>query len=101
VPPPAGSKFLYSDTLGEWTLRFLFRRAAAENADKTAAAWRGDRFLFFKGGEKVGYAGRIRTADPAEALRLLAAWKKSNPGAQGSVRGSEVSVYSGFGKDPF
>jgi hypothetical protein len=101
VPPPAGSRFLYSDTLGEWTLRFLFRKAAAEDADRTAAAWRGDRFLFFKGAEKIGYAGRIRASDPAAALRILAAWKTANPGAQGSVKGSDVSVYSGFARDPF
>lgn len=101
VAPPAGSRFLYSDTLGEWTLRFLFRRAKADDAEKTAAAWRGDRFLFFKNGGKIGYAGRIRAADSAAALRILAAWKKSNPGAQGSVKDAEVSVSSGFEKVPF
>jgi hypothetical protein len=101
VAPPSGSKFLYSDTLGEWTLRFLFRKAGAEDADKSAAAWKADRFLFFKNGQKIGYAGRIRASDPAAALRILSAWKKLNPASDGSVKDTEVSVYSGFEKSPF
>jgi len=101
VAPPAGSKFLYSDTLGEWTLRFLFRKAGADDADKSAAAWKADRFLFFKNGEKIGYAGRIRAADPGAALRILSAWKKLNPASEGSVKDADVSVSAGFAKSPF
>jgi hypothetical protein len=100
VPPPPGSSFLYSDTLGEWTLRFLFRKGAVADAETAAAAWRGDRFLFFKNGNRIAYAGRIRASDSASALRLLDAWKKSTPNSSGSVHGSETTVYSGFDKSP-
>ncbi len=101
VSPPAGATFLYSDSLGEWTLRFLFRKASVPEADAAAAGWRGDRFVFFQGGGRIAYAGRIRAADPPAALRILDAWKKATPDASGSVRGVEVSVYSGFAKSPF
>ena len=101
VTPPAGSAFLYSDTLGEWTLRFLFRKAGVEEADPIAAGWRGDRFLFFKSGQKIAFAGRIRAADATAALRVLTAWKKACPGAQGAVKESDVWLSSGFEKAPF
>lgn len=101
VAPPPGAALLYADTLGEWTLRFLFRHAGVSEPDATAAAWRADRFLFFKNGDRVSWAGRIRAADDASAASLLAAWKKVNPASGGSVRGSDVSVWSGFEKSPF
>ncbi len=100
VAPPAGGAFLYSDTLGEWTLRFLFRKAGLADADATAAEWRADRFLFFTSGDRVVYAGRIRAADPAAARRLLDAWTKASPRAAGSLEGADVAVWSGFGKAP-
>jgi hypothetical protein len=31
----------------------------------------------------------------------MAAWKMANPGSQGSVKGSDVSIYAGFARDPF
>jgi len=101
VPPPAGSTFLYSDTLGEWTMRFLFRRGAVADADAVAAAWRGDRFLFFKSADKVAYAGRIRASDAASARQILEAWRKASPAAGGSIEGADVRVWRGFEKAPF
>ena len=100
VAPPAGGAFLYSDTLGEWTLRFLFRKASVADADAAAAAWRADRFLFFTSGDRVAYAGRIRADDAADARRILEAWKRSSPAAAGSVDGTDVTVWSGFEKTP-
>jgi len=100
VAPPAGGAFLYSDTLGEWTLRFLFRRAGIDEADAAAAGWRGDRFLFFTSGDRVAYAGRIRTSDAAAARRILDAWKKASPASAGSAEGTDVSLWSGFEKPP-
>jgi len=100
VTPPAGGAFLYSDTLGEWTLRFLFRKGKVEGADGAAAGWRADRFLFFKSRGRVAYAGRLRASDAAAARVLLDAWKRSSPGAAGSVEGTDVSVWSGFDRAP-
>jgi len=100
VDPPPGMKFLYSDSLGEWTLRFLFRKAGVADADSVAAGWRADRILFFQGANRTAYAARFRAADPAAALRLLDAWKKSSPGSSGAVRGEEVVVFTGFEKPP-
>jgi len=98
--PPAGGAFLYSDTLGEWTLRFLFRRAGVVEADGAAAGWRGDRFLFFTSGDHVAYAGRIRASDAAAARRILDGWKRASPDSAGSAEGVDVSVWSGFEKAP-
>jgi hypothetical protein len=100
VAPPPGGAFLYSDTLGEWTLRFLFRKSAVADADAAAAGWRGDRFLFFTAGDRVSYAGRIRASDAAGARRILEAWRKTSPAAAGSLDGSDVSVWFGFEKAP-
>jgi hypothetical protein len=97
---PSGAAFLFRDTLGEWTLRFLLRRAAAVDADKLAAAWRGDRFAFFRKGDQVLYAGRLRLADAESAAAVLGAWQKASPGSHGLVRGSDVIVFTGYEKAP-
>ncbi|HWC64749.1 MAG TPA: hypothetical protein VG777_01600, partial [Thermoanaerobaculia bacterium] len=101
VDPPPGGSFLYSDTLGEWTLRFLFRKGNVADAEAAAAAWRGDRFLFFRSGSRVAYAGRIRAADVPSARRILEAWKKSSPPAAGFADGADVTVWSGYERAPF
>ncbi|MFY9550897.1 MAG: hypothetical protein WAU32_07080 [Thermoanaerobaculia bacterium] len=90
-PPPArnllpsnvatlapGHRLSYTDTLGEWTLRFLLARALPEEeAAAAAAGWRGDRIAFFTGGGKMGYLWRIRFDEPASAARFEAALKKA------------------------
>jgi hypothetical protein len=97
---PPGATFAYRDTLGEWTLRFLLRRAGASDPEKLAAAWRGDRFAFFRKGDRVVYAGRIRTTDAPSAATILAAWEKASPGSRGIVRGSDLIVFTGYEKPP-
>jgi hypothetical protein len=98
--PPVGATPAYRDTLGEWTLRFLLRHQGAEEPDQLAAAWRGDRFAFFRKGDDVDYVGRLRAADPSSAKSILAAWQKSAPGSRGLVRGSDVIVFTGYEKSP-
>ena len=100
VPPAPGFRFLYSDSLGEWTLRFLLRKAGAADADVLASAWRGDRFAFFKKGDRVSFVGRIRASDAPAALKLLAAWKTAVPASQAIVRGADLIVYRGYEKAP-
>ncbi len=97
---PPGATLAYRDTLGEWTLRFLLRRAGAPDPDKLAAAWRGDRFAFFRKGDRVVYAGRIRTTDASSAATILAAWVKVSPGSRGVVRGSDLVVFTGYEQPP-
>ena len=70
---PEGAHALYTDTLGEWTLKALLERAGAGEAAGTLAARRtDDRVLFFEtagGAEHVGFVWRIRCATPAYAGR--------------------------------
>jgi hypothetical protein len=100
LDPPAGAAFVYRDTLGEWTLRFLLRRAGASEPEKLASSWRGDRFAFFRKGDRILYAGRIRTTGASSAASVLAAWQKASPGSRGVVRGSDLIVFTGYEKPP-
>lgn len=100
IPTPAGYRFLYSDTLGEWTLRFLLRKAEAPDADGLAARWRGDRFAFSSRGTRVAFVGRLRAADAPSALRLSEAWKKAVPTSRAIVRGSDLIVFQGYDTAP-
>ena len=97
---PPGFAPAYRDTLGEWTLRFLLRRAGGADPDKLAAAWRGDRFAFFRKENRIVYLGKIRTTDAASAAAILAAWEKVSPGSRGVARGSDLIVYTGYEKPP-
>ena len=75
---PSGFHFLYADTLGEWTLRFLLRRSLdANEADAAAAGWRGDRIVFFASGRTIAYLWRARFDSAASAERFEAAWTKA------------------------
>jgi hypothetical protein len=100
IPLPAGYHLLYTDTLGEWTLRFLFRKAGIPDADAQAAAWRGDRFVFLKKNDRIAYFGKIRAQDPEAAQQILEAWKKAAPGSSGVVHGSDVVVFLGYEAPP-
>jgi hypothetical protein len=102
-----GRRMLYTDTLGEWTLRFLLRRGLSEDeAARAAAGWRGDRIAYFTAGRSMGYLWRIRFDQPASASRFEAALKKARaahpiPAPETLVvRGSDVIVASGFAKVP-
>ena len=99
---PAGSRFLYSDTLGEWTVRFLLRRGLPEaEADGAAAGWRGDRLAFYASGSGISYLWRARLESPAAAQRLEAAWKKARARDELIARqGADLVVALGFEKLP-
>jgi hypothetical protein len=102
---PPGFRHLYRDTLGEWTVRFLLRRALEEDeADTAASGWRGDRIAFFAAGRKIAYLWRVRFESSAAAGRFEDAWKKArakNPKKETVVRGDrDIVVAAGFEKLP-
>lgn len=102
---PAGFRFLYADTLGEWTVRFLLRRTLDEDeADAAAAGWRGDRIAFFSSGRAISYLWRVRFESAEAADRFETAWKKARgktPRREALTRqGRDVVIASGFQKLP-
>ena len=119
-PPPArgllpsnvatlapGHRLSYSDTLGEWTLRFLLGRALpSEEADAAAAGWRGDRIAYFVADGKMSYLWRLRFDTAASATRFEAALKKARAkrpvAATETIRrdGTDVLVVGGLAKVP-
>ena len=74
-----GQRLVYSDTIGEWTMRFLLARALpAEEAAAAASGWRGDRIAYFlPGSGPMCYFWRIRFDGPAAATRFEAALRKA------------------------
>ena len=97
-----GRRLTYSDTLGEWTLRFLLRRALPdEEADHASEGWRGDRIAFFSAGSETSYLWKIRFDGPQSAARFEAALraaraKKPVPLAETIRRtGADVVVETG------
>ncbi len=99
-PPPAqfllpanlltiapGQRFVYSDTLGEWTMRFLLGRALpATEAAQAAAGWRGDRIAYFSAGPgPMSYLWRIRFDSPQSADPLRRRAPKGPGQATGAV----------------
>jgi hypothetical protein len=99
---PPGFHFLYADTLGEWTVRFLLRRTLeTEEADAAAAGWRGDRIAFFSSGRAIAYLWRARFESPAAAERFENAWKKARKQKEIVSRsGRDVVVASGMPRVP-
>ncbi|HEY7113091.1 MAG TPA: hypothetical protein VIA45_09190 [Thermoanaerobaculia bacterium] len=101
---PQGARYLYSDTLGEWGLRFLLRRGLPPaEADPGATGWRGDRVAFFTGpGGAIAYVWRIRMETPEAAGRLeqaLAKSRKTNPAARPETtrrEGTDLVVAGGM-----
>ena len=90
-PPPAtgllpasaaslfpGGRLVYTDTLGEWTLKFLLGRALPEEeAERASEGWRGDRIAFGVANGKMGYFWRVRFDELDAAARFEAALKKA------------------------
>ncbi|MGH9398857.1 MAG: hypothetical protein ACRD00_00705 [Thermoanaerobaculia bacterium] len=102
---PAGHRLLYTDTLGEWTIRFLLRRTLPQpEADRAAALWRGDRIAFFSAGRSIAYYWTVRCDGPGSADRLASALQKARnggkPGETISRRGADVIVTFGYEKPP-
>ncbi len=95
---PDGFRPLYSDTIGEWGLRFLLRRGMdAGQADPVAAGWRGDRIAFFGSGRSIAYLWRIRFDTPLAAGRFETAWKSARKKPESVARnGRDVTISSGF-----
>ncbi len=99
---PSGSRLLYTDTLGEWTIRFLLRRTLPESeADAAAAGWRGDRIGFFTSAGAISYLWRVRLENPGAADRFEVAWRKARSKKElVARRGTDVFVAAGFEKLP-
>ncbi len=98
-----GARFLYADTLGEWTVRFLLRRALeGAEADAAAAGWRGDRIAFFSSGQSIGYLWRLRLENPGAAERFCEAWKKARSKRKETISrsGRDVLIAAGLPKLP-
>jgi hypothetical protein len=74
----SGGRFVYADTLGEWTMKFLLGRALPEEeAAKASEGWRGDRIAFGVTGGRMGYVWRVRFDEAASAGRFEAALRKA------------------------
>ena len=115
-PPPAqnllpasvatiapGKRLSYTDTLGEWTIRFLLARALPEEeAAAAAAGWRGDRIAYFVSGSTMSYLWRVRHDTPEASARFEAALRKARgkrpvPAAETIRReGTDVVISSGI-----
>ncbi len=74
-----GKRLSYTDTLGEWTLRFLLGRALpAEEAAAAATGWRGDRIAYFVSGRStMSYVWRLRFDSTVASSRFESALKKA------------------------
>jgi hypothetical protein len=88
-------RVIYSDTLGEWTMRFLLGRALPEDeAAKAAAGWRGDRIVFFATpGGGMGYLWHVRFDEGLASARFETALKRAR--AKKPVGGTEVVQRAG------
>ena len=104
-----GRRLSYTDTLGEWTVRFLLGRALpAAEAGAASTGWRGDRIAFFSAGGSgsTSYLWRLRFADGESAARFEAALRKARSArpapAPEAVRreGADLLVFGGFAKAP-
>ncbi len=93
---PAGYHRLYTDTVGEWGVRFLLRRGMEPTqADPIAAGWRGDRIAFFGSGRNIAYTWRLRFESALAAERFESAWKHSRHKNESVARnGRDVTVES-------
>lgn len=102
---PPRSHFLYADTIGEWSLRFLLRRSMPEaEASEAAAGWRGDRIAFYASGSSLSYLWRLRFESPASAERFERAIrtprKDRSPAPDVSRAGADVLLSVGFSALP-
>jgi hypothetical protein len=102
---PPRSRFLYSDTIGEWAIRFLLRRSIPEaEASEAASGWRGDRIAFYAAGDSLSYLWRLRFESTAAAERFEQAIRRPrkdrSPTPEVSRTGTDVLVSLGFAAIP-
>jgi hypothetical protein len=102
---PPRARYLYSDTVGEWAIRFLLERSLPEaEASAAAAGWRGDRLAFFVAGSDYSYLWRIRFDSASAAERFAAAFEKARADRLNPPRvvqsGADVVVSLGFAEAP-
>jgi hypothetical protein len=102
---PPRTRFLYSDTVGEWAIRFLLKRSIPEEEASAAAdGWRGDRLAFYLAGDDYSYLWRIRFDSSASAGEFASALEKARRGRPNAPRisrsGTDVIVSLGFTEVP-
>ncbi|MCA1582248.1 MAG: hypothetical protein LC796_12840 [Acidobacteria bacterium] len=97
---PAGFRTLYTDTIGEWGVRFLLRRGlAAAQADPLAAGWRGDRIAFYAAGRDIAYVWKLRFESPGAAERFASAWTAAAKlGGAVTRRGPDLTILKTGGR---
>lgn len=97
---PDGFRPLYTDTVGEWGVRFLLRKGLdAGQADGLAAGWRGDRIAYFGSGRNIAYLWKIRFDTAGSAEKFETAWKGFRKQPETLRRaGTDVTITSGFGE---
>jgi len=101
----ARAHLLYTDTIGEWAIRFLLKRALSEEeASAAAQGWQGDRLAFFTTGENYSYLWRVRFESAAAAERFASALTRARQGRPNAPRvvrtGADVVVSLGFAETP-
>jgi hypothetical protein len=102
---PPRARFLYSDTVGEWAIRFLLKRSLPEEEAAAAAeGWRGDRLAFYAAGEAFSYVWRIRFESGTAANRFASALERARKGRPDppkiATAGADVVVTLGFAEAP-
>ena len=102
---PPKSRYLYSDTVGEWATRYLLRRSLTEEESVDAASgWRGDRIAFYVSGASFSYVWRLRFDTPGSAALFETALRKAREGRRDRpaiVRSaSDVIVTLGLERPP-
>jgi hypothetical protein len=102
---PPRARFLYSDTVGEWAIRFLLKRSLPEDeASAAAQGWQGDRLAFFLAGEDYSYVWRVRFESRTAADRFASALEKARKGRPNQPKiakaGADVVISLGFAEVP-
>jgi hypothetical protein len=102
---PPRARLLYTDTIGEWAIRFLLKRSLSEKeASAAAQGWQGDRLAFFAAGEDYSYVWRVRYESAAAAERFASALTRARQGRPNAPKvsraGADVVVSLGFAETP-
>jgi hypothetical protein len=100
-----GNRHVYSDTVGEWAIRYLLRRSLGEEESiEAVSGWRGDRIAFYASGGALSYVWRLRFETPGAAALFETALKRARAGRPNLptiVRtAADVVVTLGFPETP-